>query len=174
MPWVFNKNYEPWTDPWRWEWGSPESFAGCHCRGHLRKSAPPAAPAHAEDRSKLKLLTFMSAAPHPRAQIDYTPISAGLSTDHMLMLYYQKHGTFVGAEVYITPNVNNTPGKYLYMSTAQPCDGRKRKWEEMRGNGKGASSTAMQSTCHGLLSDDVHGGSSRVAWRFIMGSCLLC
>ena len=50
----------------------------------------------------------------------------------MLMLSYRNHGTFVGAEVTIRPNVDNTPGKYAlwdrYLSTDQPCDGRKKKW----------------------------------------------
>ena len=50
----------------------------------------------------------------------------------MLMLYYRNHATFVGAEVTIRPNVDNTPGKYAlwdrYLSTDQPCDGRKKKW----------------------------------------------
>ena len=30
----------------------------------------------------------------------------------MLMHYYHTHGAFPGAEVYITPNVNNAPGRY--------------------------------------------------------------
>ena len=85
-----------------------------YIRCPLCNSAPPAAPAHdagnTADSSTITYKgpinqtptrsTFRTAAEFPRARIDH-----GLAGDDILMRYYRKHGTFVGAKVYIQSNV---------------------------------------------------------------------
>ena len=123
MSWIFNEAVIHGENPWSYEWGSPTTYAGRH-PGHypgynrkkppVREPSPPAAPTqyagNTADSSTITYKgpinqtptrsTFRTAAEFPRARIDH-----GLAGDDILMRYYRKHGTFVGAKVYIQSNV---------------------------------------------------------------------
>lgn len=132
MSWIFNKAATDVENPWSYEWGSPNSFAGPHPGHYPRyyggkcacgKSSPPAAPAHHQLTGCLAsyLLTTADSPPITyRGPINQTPtgstfrtaaefphalIDHGRAGDHILMRYHRKHSTFVGAEVYIESNV---------------------------------------------------------------------
>jgi hypothetical protein len=144
MSWIFNTQAEPGTNPWKWEWGSPASFAGRRSCGCLRcqvcschkprtsappaasahdddnRSAPPAASAHDDDnRAGILRPTFLSGAQYPKARIEH-----GRAGDDILWRYYRKHGTFAGALVYIKPNVCNDPAAsaQCLLQTRYPLD----------------------------------------------------
>ena len=116
MAWIFNTQAAPKTNPWSWEWGSPESFAGhrscgcprcqvCQCftkgkKKALSNSAPPAARARSADATRsgdaefIHKPTSVPAETHPRAQIEDTK-----DGDEALLQYYDTHKTFAGATV---------------------------------------------------------------------------
>ena len=131
MAWIFNTQAAPKTNPWSWEWGSPESFAGhrscgcpkcqvCRCfnKGKttpLRNSAPPAARARSADATRSADAEFSTTgctSPICRAQIVCTGHANWTSkdADESLLQYYDTHKTFAGATVYIKSNGNNDPG----------------------------------------------------------------
>ena len=109
MAWIFNAQAAPNTNPWSWEWGSPESFAGLHpcgCpRSHVcrwkthRISTPPAAPARDDNRAGETKPTFWSVDLYPKGRIQH-----GKAGDDFLARYYRKHGALDGAWVYIEQN----------------------------------------------------------------------
>ena len=113
MSWIFNEAAVPPENPWSFEWGCPNSFAGVHpghypgyqgkktgiCHGYK----PPAAAAHstgAESSTSTDMgpinqtptvPTFCTADDFPQALIDH-----GKAGDDLLMRYYDKHKTFAG------------------------------------------------------------------------------
>ena len=46
LSWIFNTRAEPGTNPWGWEWGSPESFADLRSRPMDRPMTVPLPPGH--------------------------------------------------------------------------------------------------------------------------------
>ena len=116
MPWIFNTQAAPRTNPWSWEWDSPKGVAAV--RNEKKRpwsnSAPPAAPTHdagnTADSSTITYRgpinqtptgsTFRTAAEFPQALIDH-----GNAGDDILMRYHKKHFTFDGAKVYIKSNI---------------------------------------------------------------------
>ena len=139
MSWIFNTQAEPGTNPWKWEWGSPASFAGrrscgclrsevCRCY-QSRKSAPPAAPApyvdpfagaaRASAPPGLLEPTFLSDAQYPQARIQ-----CGRAGNDILNQYYQRKSTYAGALVYIKPNISSDPAAAAQDYYYKPCCGR--------------------------------------------------
>ena len=80
---------------WDWEWGSPPDWRQRH-RLHQPATAPPVASTNGGMQT---MPTFISSAEYPKAQINH-----GKAGDDILMRYFQKHGTFAGAEIYVKPN----------------------------------------------------------------------
>ena len=135
MAWIFNTQAAPRTNPWSWEWGSPESFAGhrpcgcprcqvCQCfnkgkKKALSNSAPPAARARSADATRSADAEFSTTgctSPICRAQIEDTK-----DGDEALLQYYATHKTFAGATVYIKSNVKSE-GVYQYFDPGSGSD----------------------------------------------------
>ena len=122
MSWIFDTHATPGTNPWSWEHGSPESFAGrrpCGCRRCESckcykfdiseitlpgQSAHPAVSAPADDELALCPMWLHSTC----------------HGDDLLAKYYKKYGAFNGAKVIITHKGKDNPAAPAKYSKEAP------------------------------------------------------
>ena len=136
MSWIFDTHATLGTNPWSWEWGSPESFAGhrpCGCRRCEScecykldisvprsmplppKIAPPRKSAH----PAVSAQWAPAASPHwadeeyelaiKRSAQRFMWLDSTCHEDDLLARYYEKYGTFNRARVMITHEGKDNP-----------------------------------------------------------------